>query len=71
VFVIDIRVIEYGNTDEWSGTVSPITDDIVAVGHGQQYAYGAMEAGADPIKAVRAACKRDMTCALPVQHEKL
>ena len=71
VFLINIQMIEYGNSGEWTGAVSPIADDIVAVGHGSQFAYGAMEAGADPIRAVRAACKRDLTCALPVQHERL
>lgn len=71
VFVITIGVKEYSNTDEWDGCVSPISDDFVAVGHGQQYAYGALEAGKNPIEAVRITCRRDTTCALPVQHEKL
>ena len=71
VFVIEVGVLQFGNSDEWFGSVSPITDELVAVGHGQQYAYGAMEAGADPLKAVRITCKRDTTCALPVQWEKL
>lgn len=31
----------------------------VAIGSGQNYAYGAMEAGAPPEEAVRIACKRD------------
>jgi 20S proteasome alpha/beta subunit len=69
VFVVSI---EYEADEKgWSGAVDPISDNFVAVGHGAQFAYGAMEAGADPVKAVRVACRRDTTCALPVQHEKV
>lgn len=71
VFVVDVRVVEYGNSDEWAGTISPITDDFVSVGHGQQYAYGVMEHGGSAIEAVRCACKRDLTCALPLQWESI
>jgi 20S proteasome alpha/beta subunit len=71
VFVVSIDWQEHESEGEWTGSVDPISDPIVAVGHGAQFAYGAMEAGADPVKAVRVACRRDTTCALPVQHEKV
>lgn len=59
---------EYDKKREgWYGEVFPIEDRIVAVGSGKAYAYGAMEAGATPVQAVRAACKRDLLCALPVR----
>lgn len=57
--------------NRWLGEVIPITDTIAAVGSGAKYAYGAMEYGASPTDAVRAACKRDTMCALPVQWEAL
>ncbi|MGH7743725.1 MAG: hypothetical protein ACREQ5_02745 [Candidatus Dormibacteria bacterium] len=71
VFVISIWYQDREGEGEWRGNVSPITDGIVAVGHGQQYAYGVLEAGGSPIDAVRVTCKRDTTCALPVQWEKV
>lgn len=71
VFLIDIDRREFANDGEWIASVDPIRDEIVAAGCGAQYAYGAMEVGANPIQAVRAACRRDTACALPVQWEKL
>lgn len=71
VFVITIGVTEYANSDEWFGSITQITDEFVAVGHGQQYAYGVMEHGGSAIEAVRCACKRDLTCALPLQWESI
>jgi 20S proteasome alpha/beta subunit len=71
VFVIDIGWHEHAAEGEWMGSIDPITDDLVAVGHGQQFAYGALEAGKNPRDAVRITCKRDTTCALPVQWETL
>lgn len=71
MFVVDVDFIEHANEGEWLGSVSPIQDHIVAIGHGQQYAYGVLELGGDPRDAVRITCKRDTTCALPVQWEKL
>lgn len=71
VFVVQIGVQEYGNSDEWYGAVSAISDEFVAVGSGQQYAYGAMEHGASAAQAVRTACKRDLMCALPLQWESI
>lgn len=71
VFVVYVDHREFQHEGEWSGGVDPIRDDLVATGCGAAFAYGAMEAGADPIKAVRAACRRDTACALPVQWEKL
>jgi hypothetical protein len=71
VFIIDVRYIERDGDGEWTGIVTPILDDVVAVGHGMEFAYGAMDSGKDPQAAVRAACKRDSTCALPVQWESI
>lgn len=72
IFVIDVHFVER-NSDgsEWTGSVSPIKDSVVAVGHGQQFAYGALDLGHSPIEAVKVTCQRDTTCALPVQWEKL
>jgi len=72
VFVVGVGYASYTDSDgEWDGWVSPITDEFVAVGHGQQYAYGVMEHGGTAIEAVRCACKRDTTCALPLQWESI
>lgn len=71
VYVVNVWHREHENEGEWAGAVDVIRDDIVAVGCGYQFAYGAMEVGATPIEAVRAACRRDTACALPVQWEKL
>lgn len=71
LFVVDIYHREFANEGEWCGAIDPIRDEIVAVGCGSQYAYGAMEVGASPVQAVRATCRRDLACALPVQWEKL
>jgi hypothetical protein len=56
---------------EWEAQVCEITDEVIAVGHGQQFAYGILDAGGTPQDAVRGACKRDLSCALPVQWEPL
>jgi len=71
VYLITVWHLEHQSAGEWAGSVDAITDSIVAVGCGFAFAYGAMEVGADPIKAVRAACRRDTACALPVQWERL
>lgn len=55
----------------WTSAVMQIRDQFVAIGCGADFAYGALEAGADPIRAVKAACKRDINCALPVQSARL
>ncbi len=68
VFMITAEYMK--SRESWTGEVMPIRDRYVAIGSGQAYAYGAMEAGADPIKAVRAACRRDLLCALPVDWEE-
>ena len=69
VFVVSIEF--EANEKGWSGAIDSITDNYVAVGHGAQFAYGALEAGKSPVDAVRIACRRDTTCALPVQWERL
>lgn len=71
VYTIDIYHREHQYEGEWAASVDPIRDEIVAAGCGRYLAYGAMEVGATPIEAVRAACRRDSACALPVQWEKL
>ena len=71
VFLIESDHYEYDHEGEWGGQVVPIWDPFVAVGCGAQFAYGAMEVGASPVQAVRAACRRDGACALPVQYESL
>jgi hypothetical protein len=71
VFVISICFEEREGGGEWRGAIDPISDELVAVGHGKQFAYGALEAGKTPVEAIRIACRRDTTCALPVQWERL
>jgi 20S proteasome alpha/beta subunit len=65
VFTINIWQRESG----WAGSLDEIHDAMVAIGCGAQFAYGAMEAGASPIAAVQATCRRHAACALPVQWE--
>lgn len=60
-----------GEQIEWNGQVVSISDSVIAVGSGGKFAYGAMDCGKSPKDAVRAACKRDLNCALPVQWENL
>lgn len=71
VFIVCVGVATYPNTDEWTGSIDLVTDDVIAVGHGQQFAYGALDLGHNPMESVRVTCKRDTTCALPVQWEPL
>jgi 20S proteasome alpha/beta subunit len=71
VYTVDVYHREFDHEGEWAASVDFIRDMMIAVGCGAQYAYGAMEVGADPIAAVRAACRRDTACALPVQWEKI
>ena len=72
VFRIACEFCERGSSQgEWAGEVLPIRDPLIAVGSGAAYAYGAMEHGANPMQAVRIACRRDLMCALPVQWEEL
>lgn len=68
VFLIEIDWEDHANEGEWRASVDPVSDRFIAVGHGQQFAYGALEHGATSVDAVRVACKRDLTCALPVQY---
>lgn len=71
VFTIDVWHREFEFEGEWAASVDAIRDRFVAVGCGAQYAYGALEVGATPAEAVRAACRRDAACALPVQSASL
>lgn len=71
IYTVDIWHREHDFEGEWAASVDAIRDSIVAAGCGAQFAYGAMEVGANPIQAVRATCRRDTACALPVQWESL
>ncbi len=72
VFLVGVEFQQLSeNEGEWTGYVSEINDKFAAVGSGQQYAYGALEVGASAGDAVRAACRRDLMCCLPVQSCKL
>ena len=73
LFQVTCEFFERGNGNHgmWTGEVMPIRDELASIGSGAPYAYGAMEHGASPIQAVRAACRRDLLCALPVQWESL
>jgi len=71
VFLVCIDWYEHEAEGEWMAGVDPITDEIIAIGHGMEYAYGVLEHGGTPLEAVRCACKRDTTCALPIQWESL
>lgn len=43
-----------------------VIDDFVAIGSGAAYALGAMEAGADVVRAVEIACERDPSTSAPI-----
>lgn len=55
----------------WTGQIVRISDIIVAIGTGANFAYGAMEFGATPVEAVEVACRRDIMCYGPIQSERL
>ena len=71
VFLITVCYVERTGEGEWTGAITKITDKMCSVGSGQQFAYGAMEAGASAPDAVRVACKRDTHSALPIQTLEL
>ena len=50
------------------GEMGPIEviDDFVAIGSGAAYALGAMEAGADVVRAIEIACERDPSTSAPI-----
>ncbi len=68
VFCVSIKRDE-DNEDEWRGEIYRVTDKMISVGSGKQFAYGAMEAGASAFEAVEITCRRDTGCAIPVQHK--
>lgn len=51
------------------GELTPVhvTDDFVAIGSGAAYAIGALEAGAEVVRAVEIACLRDPSSSSPIQ----
>ena len=69
VFLIEIE--QDASNQEWAGSVIEMEDNIVAIGTGSQFAYGAMEAGMTAPQAVAVACKRDTNSALPVKTLEL
>lgn len=71
IYTVDLYHREFDHEGEWAASVDAIFDELIAVGHGAQFAYGAMEVGASPRAAVKATCRRDTSCALPVQWERL
>lgn len=73
IFRVSCDFVELGDRSPgyWNPEVLPIRDTMIAIGSGAEYAYGAMTVGADPKRAVWAACKRDLLCALPVQSVRL
>lgn len=71
VYLVGVDYTEHNSEGEWTGYISEIRDRMCAVGSGQQFAYGAMEAGKSAADAVRIACKRDTNSALPVQMADL
>lgn len=46
----------------------PLEAEFFSIGSGEQYAYGALHAGADAIEAVRAACKGDTFTDFPIYY---
>ena len=69
VFIVSCEYDE--DCDRLIPAVDRISDVIVAIGTGANFAYGAMEFGASPIEAVEVACRRDIMCFGPIQSEKL
>lgn len=65
--VFKIEVEHNEERQAWAGSVFEIKDKMCAIGSGASFAYGAMEAGVDAVKAVEIACRRDINSALPVQ----
>lgn len=59
------------NGSAWSGEVLEVEDDVIAIGSGAPYAYGALDAGLSPEIAVKSACKRDLYCGGPIRMEKV
>lgn len=57
--------------DGATGNIVPITDNAFAVGSGEQFAMGAIAAGASPREAVRIACKYDNYSQEPVRQKTL
>lgn len=66
-----VEIEWHEETKDWNACVDIVSDDMIAIGSGYQFALGAMECGATPQQAVRAACRRDLGCALPLQTERL
>lgn len=60
----DGEVFYWCDGRHWAG---PVKAEFFALGSGDQYAYGAMKAGASAEKAVRIACECDTWSSEPVQ----
>jgi len=60
------------NSDSgWWAEVLEIEDGYAAVGSGSAYALGAMVSGKTAVEAVRAACRLDVNCGLPLSFLKV
>ena len=59
---IDIELVSYENTDEWTASVGEITEEHYAVGTGGQLALGALDLGATVEQAVDIAIARNAYC---------
>jgi len=55
----------------WWAEVLKIEDGYAAIGSGGAYALGAIVAGKTAVEAVRAACKLDVNCGLPLSFLKV
>lgn len=71
IFTVLSEWKEHEHEGEYVGEVVAIRDRMIAIGSGSPYAYGAMGVGADPVAAVKAACRRDTMCFPPVQSARL
>lgn len=65
------RLVVSYDSNSWRAETVVLEDTFYAIGSGADFAYGAMESGASPKRAVEIACKRDTGCGLPVQVESL
>lgn len=72
VYRVQIENNSTDNSDSgWGAEVLEIEDGYAAVGSGSAYALGAMVSGKTAVEAVRAACKLDVNCGLPLNFLKV
>jgi ATP-dependent protease HslVU (ClpYQ) peptidase subunit len=51
--------------------VVELLDDVIGIGSGGDYATAAIDAGADPVRAVEIACGRDIYSSLPLSVHRI